>query len=80
MVLLQEFLAALGLGSHPHFRPRAPVDSQRRQPLRATMVREGIEEDWPYIFTDLEFEPAIERRFAKIKEGFDKIRERTPKR
>jgi NAD(P)-dependent dehydrogenase (short-subunit alcohol dehydrogenase family) len=44
------------------------------------LVREGIEDDWPYIFTDLEFEPAIERRFAKIREGFDKIRERTPKR
>jgi hypothetical protein len=44
------------------------------------LVREGIENDWPYIFTDLEFEPAIDARFAKIREGFDRIRERTPKR
>jgi NAD(P)-dependent dehydrogenase (short-subunit alcohol dehydrogenase family) len=44
------------------------------------LVREGIENDWPYIFTDLEFEPFIEKRFAAIKQGFDHIRERTPKR
>ena len=35
------------------------------------LVREGIEKDWPYIFTDLEFEPMIEARFAAIKQGFD---------
>jgi NAD(P)-dependent dehydrogenase (short-subunit alcohol dehydrogenase family) len=44
------------------------------------LVREGIENDWPYIFTDTEFEPAIETRFAEIKKGFDKIRGRTPRR
>ena len=44
------------------------------------LVREGIEEDWPYIFTDNEFEPIIEARFAGIKAGFDKIRGRTPTR
>jgi len=44
------------------------------------LVREGIENDWPYIFTDAEFEPFIEARFAAIKEGFDKIRSRTPRR
>lgn len=44
------------------------------------LVREGIENDWPYIFTDNEFEPAIDARFAEIKKGFDKIRGRTPKR
>ncbi|HEX7945792.1 MAG TPA: SDR family NAD(P)-dependent oxidoreductase [Phenylobacterium sp.] len=44
------------------------------------LVREGIEGDWPYIFTDAEFEPLIERRFAAIKEGFDRIRDRTPAR
>jgi len=44
------------------------------------LVREGIEGDWPYIFTDAEFEPLIERRFAAIKEGFDKIRDRVPAR
>ncbi len=42
------------------------------------LVREGIEADWPYIFTDNEFEPVIEARFAGIKAGFDRIRDRTP--
>src|SRR5579871_6258277 len=42
------------------------------------LVREGIEGDWPYIFTDNEFEPAIEMRFAAIKAGFDRIRGRAP--
>jgi NAD(P)-dependent dehydrogenase (short-subunit alcohol dehydrogenase family) len=44
------------------------------------LVREGIEGDWPYIFTDTEFEPYIEARFAAIKQGFDRIRGRTPRR
>jgi NAD(P)-dependent dehydrogenase (short-subunit alcohol dehydrogenase family) len=44
------------------------------------LVREGIEQDLPYIFTDLEFEPMIEARFAAIKQSFDHIRGRTPKR
>ena len=44
------------------------------------LVREGIENDWPFIFTDTEFEPIIEKRFAAIKQGFDHIRGRTPKR
>ena len=44
------------------------------------LVREGVERDWPYIFTDLEFEPMIEARFAAIKQGFDHIRVRNPKR
>ena len=44
------------------------------------LVREGVENDWPYIFTDLEFEPVIEARFAAIKQGFDRIRGRTPNR
>jgi hypothetical protein len=44
------------------------------------LVREGIENDWPYIFTDTEFEPFIEMRFANIKAGFDQIRGRTPVR
>jgi NAD(P)-dependent dehydrogenase (short-subunit alcohol dehydrogenase family) len=42
------------------------------------LVREGIEEDWPYIFTDNEFEPFIEMRFNMIKAGFDRIRDRKP--
>lgn len=44
------------------------------------LVREGIENDWPYIFTDAEFEPMIAARFAAIKQGFDRIRDRTPRR
>ncbi len=44
------------------------------------LVREGVEKDWPYIFTDLEFEPMVEARFAAIRQGFDNIRGRTPKR
>jgi NAD(P)-dependent dehydrogenase (short-subunit alcohol dehydrogenase family) len=44
------------------------------------LVREGIEGDWPYIFTDNEFEPFVEMRFAGIKAGFDRIRDRTPPR
>jgi hypothetical protein len=44
------------------------------------LVREGIENDWPYIFTDNELEPFIEARFAAIKEGFNQIRGRTPRR
>jgi len=44
------------------------------------LVREAIEGDWPYIFTDNEFEPYIDARFAGIKAGFDRIRGRTPPR
>lgn len=44
------------------------------------LVREGIEGDWPYIFTDNEFEPLIEARFADIRAGFDRIRGRVPVR
>ena len=44
------------------------------------LVREAIENDWPYIFTDTEFEPIVEMRFARIREGFNRIRERIPKR
>lgn len=43
------------------------------------LVREGIEGNWPHIFTDMEFEPAIMERFATIKAGFDRIRDRTPR-
>ena len=35
------------------------------------LVREGIEQDWSYIFTDNEFEPLIDERFAAIKQGFE---------
>ena len=43
------------------------------------LVREGIENDWPYIFTDTEFEHLIDERFAAIKQGFDRIRGRQPR-
>ena len=43
------------------------------------LVREAIENDWPYIFTDTEREPMIDARFAAIKQGFDRIRGRTPR-
>lgn len=43
------------------------------------LVREAIEGDWPHIFTDLQFEPYIEARFAAIRQGFDRIRDRTPR-
>ena len=42
------------------------------------LVREGIENDWPYIFTDTQFEPGVDARFAAIKAGFDRIRDRKP--
>ncbi|WP_246738530.1 SDR family NAD(P)-dependent oxidoreductase [Bradyrhizobium sp. CCBAU 051011] len=44
------------------------------------LVREAIENDWPYIFTDTEHEPLLDKRFAAIKQGFDRIRGRTPRR
>jgi NAD(P)-dependent dehydrogenase (short-subunit alcohol dehydrogenase family) len=44
------------------------------------LVREAIENDWPYIFTDNEFEPMVDARFAAIKAGFDRIRDREPRR
>ena len=43
------------------------------------LVREAIEEDWPYILTDTMFEAGVDERFAAIKAGFDRIRDRTPR-
>jgi NAD(P)-dependent dehydrogenase (short-subunit alcohol dehydrogenase family) len=43
------------------------------------LVREGIEGDWPYIFTDLQFEPAVDARFEAIRAGFDKVRGQAPR-
>ena len=40
------------------------------------LVREAIQHDWAYIFTDAQFEPLVDARFAAIKAGFDRIRER----
>jgi hypothetical protein len=44
------------------------------------LVSEGVENDWPYIFPDTEFEPCVEARFAAIKQGFDRVRGREPRR
>ena len=63
---------------HNHIRERV---SQGIDPAYVgELVRKGIENDWAYIFTDLEFEPQIEARFAAIKQGFDRIRDRVPRR
>ncbi|MCS6986318.1 MAG: SDR family NAD(P)-dependent oxidoreductase [Sphingomonadaceae bacterium] len=44
------------------------------------LVAEAIIGDWPWIFTDTEFEPEVEARFAAIRQGFDRIRGRVPRR
>lgn len=44
------------------------------------LVREGIENDWAYIFTDTDYEHRIDKRFAAIKQCFDRIRGRAPGR
>lgn len=44
------------------------------------LVVEAIEGDWPYIFSDTEFEAGVDARFAAIKAGFDRIRGRVPRR
>jgi NAD(P)-dependent dehydrogenase (short-subunit alcohol dehydrogenase family) len=68
---------AAGTKWSPAFRERV---SQGIDPSYVgELVREGIEDDWPYIFTDLEFEPLIEARFAAIKQGFDRLRGRNPR-
>jgi NAD(P)-dependent dehydrogenase (short-subunit alcohol dehydrogenase family) len=43
------------------------------------LVREAIEADELYIFTDTEFEPLFDARVAEIKKGFDRIRSRKPR-
>jgi NAD(P)-dependent dehydrogenase (short-subunit alcohol dehydrogenase family) len=76
------------IGPIPTEGPTADAINGLRQRLAAgvdplyvgELVREGIENDWPYIFTDTEFEPLIEARFANIKAGFDHIRDRVPRR
>lgn len=60
---------------------RMLLETQGIDPLYVgELVREGIENDWPYIFTDTQFEPMVEARFANIKAGFDRIRDRNPPR
>ncbi|MEO0981091.1 MAG: SDR family NAD(P)-dependent oxidoreductase [Pseudomonadota bacterium] len=58
---------------------RARIDAGIDPLYVGELVREGIEKDWDYIFTDTEFEPMIEARFANIKAAFDCIRDRTPR-
>lgn len=43
------------------------------------LVREAIEANELYIFTDTEFEPMFDMRIAEIKKGFDRIRARKPR-
>jgi len=43
------------------------------------LVREAIEANELYIFTDTEFEPMFDARIAEIKKGFDRIRTRKPR-
>jgi NAD(P)-dependent dehydrogenase (short-subunit alcohol dehydrogenase family) len=43
------------------------------------LVREAIELNELYIFTDTEFEPIFDMRIAEIKRGFDRIRDRKPR-
>ena len=77
------------------FSPATPIPAQFEEQIKmmneriangidpayvGELVREGVEKNWRYIFTDAEFEPVIEARFAAIKEGFDKIRGREPRR
>ena len=59
---------------------RARIDAGIDPLYVGELVREAIENDWAYIFTDTEFEPIIDNRFANIKQGFDRIRSRTPRR
>jgi NAD(P)-dependent dehydrogenase (short-subunit alcohol dehydrogenase family) len=81
--------AAAGAGARPQMSQAQEAGFQAfRQSLKegidpnyvGELVREGIEDDWPYIFTDTQFEPAVDARFAAIKAGFDRIRDRTPRR
>ncbi len=44
------------------------------------LVVEAILGDWPYIFTDTQFEMGVDARFSAIKQGFDRIRGRVPRR
>ncbi len=44
------------------------------------LVREAIEQNELYVFTDTEFEPMVDARFAGIKKAFDRIRGRVPRR
>lgn len=63
--LLKDFRARIEAGIDPNY--------------VGELVREGIEEDWDYIFTDNEFEPIIDMRFDAVKAAFNRIRDREPR-
>lgn len=44
------------------------------------LVREGIEKNWDYIVTDMEFEPIIRARFENIMAAYERIKDREPRR
>ena len=72
--------AAPAIGEAPASAASARIEAGIDPFYVGDLVREGIEGDWPYIFTDNEFEGAVDARFAAIKAGFDRIRGRTPLR
>jgi len=76
-----QITALAGEGDTAEFRAMAEAAiNQGVDPLYVgELVREAIENDWAYIFTDADFEPAVDMRFAAIKAGFDRIRDRVPR-
>ena len=84
----ERFAGVLGAAPPPTSGPMATAIKMIRERVEAgvdpayvgELVREGVENNWAYIFTDTEFEPMIEARFEAIKQGFDRIRGRKPKR
>ena len=58
---------------------RARIESGIDPLYVGELVREGIEKDWDYIFTDLEYEPVLRARFDAIGAAFDRIRDRQPR-
>jgi len=72
--------ASSGAVSEALQRVRERIDAGIDPLYVGELVREAIENDWAYVFTDTEFEPFIEARFAGIKRGFDQVRGREPRR
>jgi len=68
-----------GLGSELAKPSRAAVAAGADPDYVGELVREGIEDDWPYILVDTDFEPYVDARFAAIKASFDRIRDRRVK-
>jgi NAD(P)-dependent dehydrogenase (short-subunit alcohol dehydrogenase family) len=84
--LPQRFVGAVGHASNLRTDGRADQDDSRARRAGGDpgyfgeLVREAVENDWPYIFTDTDFEPVIGARFAAIRKDFDQSRGRTPRR